>query len=353
MTPFDPDAPGNGDGIFGLPFTPEESALVLIPVPWDATTSYGQGTARGPAAMLHASQQVDLFDRDTGRPYEHGIAMLPIHEDIVRWNQEARAAVERILTLQGSEEGHVDVSQIFTGAEDNVEALTRRVNDLGRRLNDWVEAETRRWRARGKIVGIMGGDHSVPLGAIRATGKDHPGFGLLHIDAHADLRDAYMGFTYSHASIFNNVVREVPELARLVQVGVRDFGSAEAAMIEGSGGRIVTYYESDLQRRQFTGETWDRIATEIVEKLPKEVYLSVDIDGLDPALCPNTGTPVPGGLSFAQAIHLFHRVQSSGRRIVGFDLCEVAPGSDGSEWDANVGARVLYKLAGFSLLGLY
>ena len=341
---FDPDAPATGDGIYGLPHSPEQAAVVVIPVPWEATASYGTGTAQGPEAILAASQQVDLYDRDTGRPYERGIAMLPISPKIVDWNREARAATDRLLEI--SEE-----LDDWPGA-DHPEgaALTALVNDYGARLNEWVEVTAAQWRARGKTVAVVGGDHSVPLGAIRATERDHPCMGILHLVEHADLRVAYMVFTYSLASIFDNVIRE-PAVGKLVQVGLRDLSNAEARAIDSSGGRIVGFFDSDLQDRMLGGEPWNAIADEIVSALPDTVYLSFDIDGLDPALCPNTGTPVPGGLGFAQAVRLLRTVAESGRRIVGLDLCEVSAGSDGSsEWDANVGARLLYKMIGYTLL---
>jgi len=204
--------------------------------------------------------------------------------------------------------------------------------------------------AQGKLPGVVGGDHSVALGAIRAVAERHPGLGLLHFDAHADLRRAYEGFRWSHASIMYNVLSDVPGVARLVQVGVRDYSDEEEAFLQANRGQVTTYFDPDLRRSLVDGESWSRIALRIVASLPRDVYVSFDIDGLDPALCPHTGTPVPGGLSFAEASAVLRLVVESGRRIVGFDLSEVAPDPAGGEWDGNVGARVLYKLIGFALL---
>ncbi|HUS63859.1 MAG TPA: arginase family protein, partial [Kofleriaceae bacterium] len=221
-------------------------------------------------------------------------------------------------------------------------------NELGARLNDWLRREVDAWLDRGRLVGVVGGDHAAPLGAIQALARRHPGLGVLHVDAHADLRDAYEGFTWSHASIMFNVVREA-DVGRLVQVGIRDLCEAEADLIRGSGGRVVTHFDAELKARQYDGEAWGAQCARIVADLPRDVYVSFDIDGLDPTLCPHTGTPVPGGLQFAEAAALVAAVVKSGRRIVGFDLCEVAPGPDGDEWDANVGMRLLYKLIGWAL----
>jgi agmatinase len=147
----------------------------------------------------------------------------------------------------------------------------------------------------------------------------------------------------------HNVATRLTDVARIVQVGIRDLSETEAATIRGSGGRIRTWFDPDLQRSLHEGRAFADVAKRIADDLPDLVYLSFDIDGLDPSLCPHTGTPVPGGLSFAQATHLCRAVVESGRRIVGFDLCEVAPGPRGDEWDGNVGARLLYKMIGWAL----
>jgi len=336
---FDANAPPAAEGIFGLPERPEDSRVVLIPVPWEATVSYGSGTADGPAAILRASRQVDLLDRDTGRPYESGIAMLPISETVRAWSDEAKALAAPIIERGG------------TRGESGLEANRERVDHLGRLLNGWVANETRSWLDCDKIVGIVGGDHSVPPGAISAIADKFPGLGILHLDAHADLRAAYEGFTFSHASIMDNVIREVPAVARLVQVGVRDFCEEEDRAIRNSAGRIKTFFDSDIRRELLDGGSWRRVCNRIVADLPETNYISFDIDGLDPTLCPHTGTPVPGGLSFAEMVILLRTLVESGRTIVGFDLVEVAPDPTGvSEWDGNVAARVLYKMIGFALM---
>jgi agmatinase len=195
--------------------------------------------------------------------------------------------------------------------------------------------------AQGKLVGLVGGDHSTPLGFLDALASKHSSFGILQIDAHCDLREAYEGFTYSHASIMWNALT-LPQVERIVQVGIRDYSQGEVEFIETAKGRVVPFFDSDLKRRGFEGATWKDLCRDIVQALPKNVYISFDIDGLDPKLCPHTGTPVPGGFEFEQAMYLLLEVVRSGRNIVGFDLCEVTP--DDTEWDANVGARVLYKL---------
>jgi agmatinase len=341
MTPaFDPDAAAMGDGIYGLPHSPEEAEVVLVPVPWAATVSYRPGTADGPAAVLAASRQVDLLDRETGRPYERGIAMLPVPGELRGKSDAARAIAERVIEAGGVEH------------DPSLAAEAEEVDALCAGMNAWVGGIAGDWLERGKLVGVVGGDHSVPFGLIRAVAERHPGMGILQLDAHADLRHAYEGFVWSHASIMYNVTSRIPQVGRLVQVGIRDYANREEHLIRSDPDHIRTYFDPDLKLRQMGGEPWMRIAREIVGRLPEEVYLSFDVDGLDPGLCPNTGTPVPGGLSFSEAVALVRLVIESERRIVGFDLCETAPGPEGSgEWDANVAARLLYKMIGFAVMG--
>ncbi|MDP3155246.1 MAG: agmatinase family protein [Archangium sp.] len=336
MTPFDPNAAAQPDsGVFGLPFTPEEAKVVLLPVPFEATTSYGGGTADGPEQILQASRQVDLFDLDTGRPYEVGISMLPHPENVRAWNDEAKALAAPIV-----ESGGLDVD----------EAALAKVNALSEKMNDWVYQTAKKWMAEGKIVGLVGGDHSTPFGCIKAHAEKYPNLGVLHLDAHADLRDAYEGFTWSHASIMFNVMKHVPGVRKLVQVGIRDFGEAEYTMIRESDGRIHTFFDARLARARLDGMPWREQVDAIVNELPQHVYLSWDIDGLEPTLCPDTGTPVPGGLTFAQAVALLEGVVRAGKKIVGFDLNEVSDGGGGNEWNANVGSRLLYKMIGWTLV---
>jgi agmatinase len=332
---FDPDAAApSASGIYGLPFTPDQAKVVIVPVPFEATTSYGGGTSRGPEAIFEASKQVDLFDRETGRPYEAGIAMLDVPKKIARWNKEGKVLAKPVIDAGGA-------------TTKRTRAAAAKVNAIGEKVNDWVYTTTKSLLDAGKMPVILGGDHSVPFGAIRAYAERYPNLGILHLDAHADLRDAYEGFTWSHASIFHNVMTSIDGVARLVQAGVRDLGHAEQAMIASSNGRIVTFFDSDLAARKEEGTPFARLADEMVDMLPNDVYLSWDIDGLDPTLCPGTGTPVPGGLSWNEAIGLLRALLRAKKRIVGLDLCEVAPGE--SEWDANVGARLLYKMIGFAL----
>jgi agmatinase len=345
MKDFDPNAAALKDsGIFGLPFSVEEAKLVLIPVPWEVTTSYGRGTAKGPQAILQASKQIDLFDIDLGNFFEAGIAMLDESHAVQQWNKEASKLAQKIIAAGG-----VD-------ANPKLQKIAAEVNQYSVKLNEYVYTETKNLLAQGKQVGVLGGDHSTPFGAIQAFLEKYPAMGILHFDAHADLRNAFEGFEYSHASIMHNVM-EKTALQKLVQVGIRDFCEEEFDTIKNSNQRIITFFDATLSEKKLNGIQWSTICDEIIACLPKQVYISFDIDGLDPRFCPHTGTPVPGGIDLREALYLIKKVAQSGRDIIGFDLNEVSPGNSissdiadtAAEWDANVGARLLYKLCGWTL----
>lgn len=332
---FDPDSPGTaGSNLYGLPFAPEEAGIVILPVPWEATVSYRAGTAKGPQAVLQASYQVDLHDPDFPDLWKTGIAMLKPDPYLKKANAATRSlALRHIRKLESGKADRRKQKEIPSAVDKECEKLNRR-----------VEAETSALLEKGKLAGLLGGEHSAPLGFMRALEKKHGSFGILQVDAHMDLRKAYEDFTYSHASIMYNALR-IKGVEKLVQVGVRDFCGEEDGRAAGSGGRVSVFTDAGMREGLFKGASWETVCNDIIAPLPEKVYISFDIDGLDPSLCPNTGTPVPGGLSFREATFLLRALARSGRRIIGFDLCEVAPGKD--EWDANVGARMLYKLCGY------
>ncbi len=332
MENFNPNDIGIANGNFyGLPYSVEESDVVLVSVPWDVTTSYAAGTSEGPQAMLDASLQVDLFDESVPNAWEVKIGTRPIEDDIYTLNKETRKVAEEI------------IGELEQGADPaSLEKKTAIVNAASEKVNDYVESVTSELLERGKKVGLIGGEHSVPYGYIKALAKKYDDFGVLHIDAHADLRNAYEGFEYSHASIMYNVLDKIPQVSRICQVAVRDFCSDESEIMN-AGGKVTSFTDKLIHAKKFEGMSWKEICNAIIGCLPEYVYISFDIDGLSPELCPHTGTPVPGGMSFREADYLLEKLKNSGKKIIGFDLCEVAPGED-SEWDANVGVRMLFKL---------
>lgn len=338
MTTFNPNDLGVANGnYFALPYKTEESEIVLVSVPWDVTTSYRPGTHMGPEAIIDASLQIDLFDPLVEEAWKVKIGTHPIEESLIKKNKRFRKTAEEI--IKHLEEG---------GDLAEVDDILGDVNTASEELNSHVALVAQRYMTNGQIVGIVGGDHSVPLGNMRAIAEKFEDFGVLHVDAHADLRIEYEGFKYSHASIMYNVLNEIPQVSQLTQVGIRDFCQQEADIINDDP-RIRCFTDLEIRRNSFEGKSWKRQCEEIVGSLPANVYISFDIDGLSPDLCPSTGTPVPGGLSFRETDYLLHMLALSNKRIIGFDLCEVAPG-ESSEWDANVGARVLYKLCLYTSL---
>lgn len=334
---FDPSQPGLADAtIFGLPFSADQSEIIIIPVPWEVTVSYGAGASEGPEAVLDASFQVDLHHQDFPELWKLGMYLAEIPEAWKSNSDTYKALAQPI--IEALEDGQ-DVTQI----PELVTSLNE-INAVCRNLHTEVKETVLHWMNQGKKVVLLGGDHSTPLGYYEALATKHSDFGLLHLDAHMDLRIAYEGFTYSHASIMYNAL-QIPQISKIVQVGIRDFCVQEVEVVQQQNGRVVVHTDADLKQETFEGKTWHSQCEAIIHALPQKVCISFDIDGMYPWYCPNTGTPVPGGFSFEQATYLFHLLAKSGKEIIGFDLVEVAPG-ESDDWDGNVGARMLFHMCG-------
>lgn len=334
-------------GIFGLNCSPSAAKIVLLPVCWDATASYGKGTHKAPQALVQASYQLDLLDPAFNCPYKAGIAMLAPEPSQCERNQQASALVDS-LRLQRAEDASA------SGSKAQAAESLKRINAWSEQTNREVFRLASQLLESGKKVGVVGGDHSSPFGLIEALAQKHGAFGILHLDAHCDLREAYEGFAYSHASIMHNVLTRIPEVCKLVQVGIRDFCEDEVAFALAQGERVALFYDHALFRHKASGGSYEAWVKELIAALPPKVYVSFDIDALQPTYCPTTGTPVPGGLDYNEAIYLLEELAFSGRELIGFDLCEVGvPEGLSSEWDSNVGARILYKLCGALLHPLF
>jgi len=330
---FDPNSVASGEGnIFGLPFTTEEAEIVLIPVPWDVTVSYKDGASKGPEAIYNASAQVDLFDPLVKDSWKIGVAMEDVSKDISKKNTAMRKKAAQYI-------GKLEKGVPYENP--GMKKIRKEVNAGCTDLKYFVKKAAQKHLNKNKFVALVGGDHSTPLGFMEALAERHTSYGILQLDAHCDLRKAYEGFEYSHASIMYNALK-IPQVKKLVQVGIRDWCQEENDFIVASKGRVRTFFDYQIKDQMYRSRSWVAICDDIVKELPKNVYISFDIDGLDPKLCPNTGTPVPGGLEFGQAVFLMEMIARSGKKIIGFDLNEVAPGKD--EWNGNVGARMLYKM---------
>ena len=335
LNDYDPNSVGNpNNNIFGLPSSEEDARLIILPVPWEVTVSYNAGTARAPEHILTASLQVDLFDPDMIDAWKQGFYMRPVDKKVLTKSDYLRKEAELYIN-------YISHGEIVNENKFMCKSL-KEINAGSIFLNNWVYDQTIELLNKGKLVALLGGDHSTPFGYIKAIAEKYPDFGILQIDAHCDLRCAYEGFVYSHASIMYNVLNEIPAVKKLVQVGIRDFCDEELDYIHNSNGKVVTFFDQIIKERQYEGESWKSIADDIVSQLPQNIFVSFDIDGLDPKLCPNTGTPVQGGFEAEQIFYLLKKVLQSGKKIIGFDLNEI--GVSQNEWDENVGARILYKL---------
>jgi agmatinase len=331
---FDPSQPGLSDAtIFGLPFSAEQSEIIVIPVPWEVTVSYGAGASKGPDAVLNASFQIDLKHQEFPELWKLGIYLDKAPSELRKKSKKFKKQAAPI--IKALESGLI---------LDHHPSLAKDLEEINYACSDMVEAvreQTLNWMNKGKKVVLLGGDHSTPLGYYQALATKYDNFGILHLDAHMDLRIAYEGFTYSHASIMYNAL-QIPQISKIVQVGIRDFCEQEVEVALND--RVLVHTDSDLKQEAFEGKTWQQQCDQIIASLPEKVCISFDIDGMYSWYCPNTGTPVPGGFSFEQAAYLFSRLAETNKEIIGFDLVEVAPGKD--DWDGNVGARMLFHMCG-------
>lgn len=322
------------NGIFGFGDTYEEASLILLPVPWDVTCSFKAGTSKGPQAILDASPQLDFFDKDYPDAYKKGIHMLPI--DTTLLNKSAHLREKAAIQINKLESG------LARSNEDLKELDT--INQECDALRAHVKTQTTSILKDLKIPAVIGGDHSVILGSVQALSQSrNTPFGFISVDAHLDLRENYEGFTHSHACIMSHVL-ELPNITSFVQVGARDFADFEYEKAKNND--IYHLFTDDaIFEKKAAGDTWEQISNKLLEPLPQDVYVSIDIDGLTPDLCPNTGTPVPGGLSFNEVRYLLKKIVASNRRIIGFDIVETGP----HDFDANVAARLLFLLSTLTL----
>ena len=336
LSQFNASAVGNkNNNIFGLPFEVEESRLVFIPVPWDVTVTNTKGAAQGPMNIFSNSFQIDLYDPIVPGAWKAGMAMEQIDPGMISTNQQVRMQAEQVIRFL-EEGGEADDSR-------HIQELINSVNNACESLALTLEKSTLQYMDNNQLPFMIGGDHSCSTGQIRALAREHE-FGILQIDAHADMRKDYQGFTHSHASVMRNAL-ETNGVTQIVQVGIRELCNEEVQVISQNHKKIKTYFDHDMHERMFEGENWSDVCREIIEKLPDKIYISFDVDGLEPSLCPGTGTPVPGGLSFNQAVYLLETAMKSGKRIIGADLVETGP----TPLDGIVSCRIVYRMAGMMI----
>src|SRR5215212_1324097 len=242
LSTFDVNSVGNpNNNIFGLPFSEEDARLIVLPIPWEVTVSFGSGTARSAEQIMRASLQVDLFDPDVPEGWQQGFYMKEPDRKILLKSDYLRKEAE--LYIDYMSKGDIVEHNQF------MRKTLKEVNEGSFFLNNWVYQQTHSILEKGKLVALLGGDHSTPLGFIKAIGEKHGEFGILQIDAHCDLRDSYEGFVYSHASIMYNVLKEVPQVKKLVQVGIRDYSQGEHKFILDNADRVRTYFDREIRER--------------------------------------------------------------------------------------------------------
>ena len=323
----------------------DKARVVLIPVPWEVTASGGSGTARSAEDIRKASFQMDFFQKPPAKTVRRLIFLEKENETLLRLNRSYRRTARKIIERLNRDLPLSNRQKESVGA----------VNQACRQMTDWLYNRAGELFSQGKIPAVAGGDHSVSEGLIRRTAEKYSGdFGLLHIDAHCDLRERYQGFDHSHASVMFNVMNHSPAPAKLLQVGVRDFCQEEYDRIQNDK-RIVCYFDEDLSARLFQGEGWGAICKEIIARLPSRIHVSLDMDGLEWPCAPGTGTPVPGGLTFNQTLFLLDEIAKQGKELVSFDVVEISPGGSREaekafgHWNGAVAGRLIYRLCRLAL----
>ena len=318
--------------LFGNSCTPHEASVIVIPVPWAVTVSSRSSTTLGPESILKASYQM----KSSVPAYIGGnnldIAMLPIPHD---WKMTSD-------TLRHHTLGHIHAMESGLPMSNFKYSFAQRADQCTIELKEKIKAKAHKYLKQGKMVAILGGDHSTPMGLIEALADYHNNMGILHIGAQPAMRETYKGIKYSHASIMHNAL-ELAHIVQIVQLGLRNCSPEEVQNIKLHEGRVHPFYDSDLKRKLLQGTSWHEICASIIALLPERVYISFNIDGLDAKLCPSTGAPVPNGLELYEVCYLIENMVKVGIKIVGFDLCEVAPGEN-MDWDAQVGSQVLQHL---------
>lgn len=318
----------------------KKSKIVLLPVPWEVTASGGRGTSEAPLHIKEASHQLDFWTRDRGA-FNSFIYFCDLNPEIQRWNKRYSSIAQKI--INNWKENKLPSPKDMP--------LLEKVNRACKAMTDWVYKESKAILKSGKFPALIGGDHSISEGLLKLLGEQYKGnYGILHIDAHLDMRKAFQGFTHSHASVMYNVLNQTPPPKNLVQVGIRDFCEEEYLIKQE---KTIRHFDEDLQERLFKGESWLKICNEIIASLPQKIYVSLDVDGLEQSYAPHTGTPVPGGLSYNQVLFLLKEIKKQNKTLIGFDVVETACKeklkSSHNCWNGNVSARLIYTLCGLAL----
>ncbi|MCH2525877.1 MAG: agmatinase [Dehalococcoidia bacterium] len=285
-----PSIPWSFGGLNAQESDPSLSQIVVIPVPYDSTTSFRGGSREGPNAILNASRYLEDFDIELGKE----TYLVGIH------------TTEEVEPHVGSPE----------------------------QMMERVYGAVYPWASLGKIVSVLGGEHSISIGSVRALAEIYPDLSVLYIDAHADMRDEYMGSKYSHAC----TARRIMEICPLVPLGVRSMSKEEMDFV--TSNNLKVHFGGEMN----SSNNWDMES--ILSSLSEKVYISLDLDAMDLSLISGVGNPEPGGIDWNNMLGIIKAV-SSEKRIVGFDLTELSP-IDGSVASSFVAAKLAYKIMGYA-----
>lgn len=268
------------------------SKVVILPFPYEKTTCYIKGTEKGPSAIIKASSEMEFYDDEMGNVFEAGICTL-----------------KELKTDKKPEEM---VGIAYSHAK--------------KLLDD------------DKFLAVLGGEHSITSGIVKAFNEKHPGLSVLQIDAHADLRDEFEGSKHSHACAMRRTIETCP----VVQVGIRSLSYEEAEFVKEK--KLSIFWAKNIVGN-------DRWFDEAISKLSDSVYITIDLDALDPSIMPSVGTPEPGGLSYYRLLRFLRKVCEK-KNVVGFDIVELCPNKGNISPDFTV-AKIIYKLIGYKFFGKY
>ena len=328
------EAVGDGGYYFGEKGGPADAEIVIVSAPWSVTADFGRGATYTPDAVIDASLESNLYDVVTGLSAEGCVATAEIDYNIQECSELLGREAERIAKRTN------DAEPASIG-EYRARKIAH-INEGFSEMHASIYKQVRHWVSKGKRIALVGGDHSVAFGAVKAIAEHYSEVGVLFIDAHADFAREGEIYKYSHRSIARNIVEEIRDVAHLVEVGVRDISRAETEALLANE-KVELFLAERLAAKRFEGSSWGDLCREVVAKLPQKVYVSFDIDALKIEFCNNTNAPVPGGMTFDEVLYLVNTVVESGREIVGFDISEVVSSLD-NKMDAIVGAKVLAKM---------
>ncbi|MBC8342709.1 MAG: arginase family protein [Bacteroidetes bacterium] len=323
------------EGIFGLPFDLEESEAVIIPVPWDVTAPH-DGAADAPDAIFQASKSISLYQEKLEDAWKAGIYM---HNIPLKWKESSyqlRKIRNRI---------HKRHSKKMTDAKRAEQSKDcKNINLTSRLLNEWVEQISSEYLKDNKLVGLLGGGQAISSGFLTSLSRKYDHFGILHLDAHADLLSTYEGLEFSDFSSMHYALK-LSQVKKLVLAGCREILYSEQHVIEKNYQLIKLFSDKYIKEKHFRGNTLKMMISEIISPLPKNVYISFDAAIMQAEIMPNVGFPQPSGFSFEEISFLFSEIQQSGKKIIGFDLSGIRPRKENNYWEAKLGAHLLFELS--------